>query len=1208
MHSRFTNAFLVLLSAVLTAGQSFGLNGTLFAFALTLGFQVLLPGVLLSRYLHIHTDEHPVTSLITSIGTGFGLTIVMGGVLRAMGIGIPIYLLLLHSFMLLLAFAQPQQVKSRSSQRRADLPYYVLTAFACLLLLYLGIQRTRVHFDMEVPTIYASQVTWLASNPDTLTTPLRWLGLEANAQAGNRMHLDGWTYIHAAWSWTSGLSGAWLIWHTITPSLVMLIPLTTFATIHRLFRRVDYAAWGAAMTALFAALTLDTFVFVSIEHTLNFGGTVFYMHAVRNASTVLILPLALLALVGYLVSPKLTRLLPLLLLGHALALMRVRQIFVFEVIAFGLLAFWLLANPRIRVRPALPLVVVLLSFTLLPIQMYVQPALSGAVYLSEVASTTDSRAVLERLRTAEKVPVIEGISFVSLPNVPVIGDTFIVDPRVWFNHPFMIIAALIGLAAIAVWRTPGGGFLFAVTFTVLVTSFFPGITPLAVEVFGSAATVNLIGGLAFGLPVGIALGVAIGWTIDRLTRVRLLRPLSFGAVSALLFAGILLVFEPLPIAASVRDRAEAINLLQGVRGITRADSQFLTDYAAAFDPNAPTRILADERTSAFLVETFPRVWVQGWESTRPIVNGSSRFFALQTPWIDTQDIEFLQTAHIEQIVIPADHPSAAQLALDPERFTLALASSGWWVFTVNPGLQTTLNDAQFRQMNIRYAETDQPRWADGQFHMARGADPVPWQSVLAAWVNGTDLLAAYGAAMTRLLMGDDAAARPLWEHLTAARPDVPLLKQALAHTYAEAGEQASGRDLLLDALDVPQPAVQVLAARTLLSESFFFTLTPEHIARIVAVSERYPDVWQRLNQWDNPNGIRTHAAMIMTGAQYQAAADWLSAITPARLQPRDLVSLAAVRLMQHDTEGALNILYPATDPDWVAPRAHMHSDEWRDEQNIAAQAYHLLRDGQAQPATEDSTAPLQTLVGASNLMLVSLEAFREDDAVRVRALVGSLLPRYVPRTLHLSIVSPDSSQYYAGLDIQVNPVPGGLRRVEALLPVAAEGELINAILVARLEDTAIIPLSTAFRPLVLNPPPSAAVPSDAVRIDRRFGESIMLEAVHMNNSGGLLTVDLYWRSDSALTEDFQVFVHLVDATGTVIAQSDSSPAGGRYPTSAWEPTHTILDSHSLSLPDAQPHSILVGLYRLPSLERLPISPQDAQTAGSSLRLAVAPLE
>jgi hypothetical protein len=87
-------------------------------------------------------------------------------------------------------------------------------------------------------------------------------------------------------------------------------------------------------------------------------------------------------------------------------------------------------------------------------------------------------------------------------------------------------------------------------------------------------------------------------------------------------------------------------------------------------------------------------------------------------------------------------------------------------------------------------------------------------------------------------------------------------------------------------------------------------------------------------------------------------------------------------------------------------------------------------------------------------------------------------------------------------------------------------------------------------------------------------------------------LQLWWQALAPVDTDYTVFVHLLDTSGSIVAQGDGVPVDGRYPTSAWEVGESIIDPHSLILPPNLPdgeYRLVVGLY----------NPQD----GSRLLLA-----
>ncbi|HEU5409128.1 MAG TPA: glycosyltransferase family 39 protein, partial [Nitrospira sp.] len=92
-------------------------------------------------------------------------------------------------------------------------------------------------------------------------------------------------------------------------------------------------------------------------------------------------------------------------------------------------------------------------------------------------------------------------------------------------------------------------------------------------------------------------------------------------------------------------------------------------------------------------------------------------------------------------------------------------------------------------------------------------------------------------------------------------------------------------------------------------------------------------------------------------------------------------------------------------------------------------------------------------------------------------------------------------------------------------------------------------------------------------------------------AGQPLAVTLYWSTDARPSRDYTVFVHLLNDHDRLLAQTDSPPQSGHYPTSIWDAGETIADRHVLSVPaNLLPGSyqVEVGLYRHDSGQRLSI--------------------
>lgn len=104
-----------------------------------------------------------------------------------------------------------------------------------------------------------------------------------------------------------------------------------------------------------------------------------------------------------------------------------------------------------------------------------------------------------------------------------------------------------------------------------------------------------------------------------------------------------------------------------------------------------------------------------------------------------------------------------------------------------------------------------------------------------------------------------------------------------------------------------------------------------------------------------------------------------------------------------------------------------------------------------------------------------------------------------------------------------------------------------------------------------------------------LGAAVRLAGYTTVEEGNTQTITFYWESLQPLDEDLTVFVHLLDENGNLVAQHDGPPLFGDAPTSNWETGMLIPDPHPLALSNIAPgtYTVTVGMYRRPSLERLP---------------------
>ena len=125
----------------------------------------------------------------------------------------------------------------------------------------------------------------------------------------------------------------------------------------------------------------------------------------------------------------------------------------------------------------------------------------------------------------------------------------------------------------------------------------------------------------------------------------------------------------------------------------------------------------------------------------------------------------------------------------------------------------------------------------------------------------------------------------------------------------------------------------------------------------------------------------------------------------------------------------------------------------------------------------------------------------------------------------------------------------------------------------------------------------------------RIGERISLlgfDLPQQVTGGEELELVLYWRAEGDVQENYTVFVQVLNADGFLVAQKDNEPGQGGYPTSIWEAGQTVSDKYLVPMPDGLPagdYRIIVGMYTLPSVERLPVS-VNGQIVGDHVELSL----
>src|SRR5690606_626424 len=416
--------------------------------------------------------------------------------------------------------------------------------------------------------------------------------------------------------------------------------------------------------------------------------------------------------------------------------------------------------------------------------------------------------------------------------------------------------------------------------------------------------------------------------------------------------------------------------------------------------------------------------------------------------------------------------------------------------------------------------------------------------------------------------------------------------------------------------------------------------------RLLAVTEAEAVTWDYLAVLDRPDEIRQQAALWLSVGRWDTAIAWLDRLPAMMVTPRDLTAQAVAALAQGDVAAALERLQPATDPGWRAAKAFWGPDRWAE--NHAERMYYLLagdlalregryaeaerayqqavelgaglagqyglaqtleQAGQAElaapvraayeagrPANVAAFVPLLALAESGNpyVMQPAVEQQEADNSLTITATYGDFQPQrgYPVQFWRIEVISPDAAAVYARADVPAVRVENALVRTSTTLTLPEDlDELTPALVLSPPAHNDAVTYPPAVVPVTRHRPASAAVPAAGEPVGRQFGDAITLDSFTLDTSGGAIDLTLYWWAGALLPEDYQVFVHVLDAEGAVLAQDDSAPLQGPYPSRQWRSGVLIADPHHNAL-DPLPESLAAreGLYRHPVCALRPCVP------------------
>jgi len=129
------------------------------------------------------------------------------------------------------------------------------------------------------------------------------------------------------------------------------------------------------------------------------------------------------------------------------------------------------------------------------------------------------------------------------------------------------------------------------------------------------------------------------------------------------------------------------------------------------------------------------------------------------------------------------------------------------------------------------------------------------------------------------------------------------------------------------------------------------------------------------------------------------------------------------------------------------------------------------------------------------------------------------------------------------------------------------------------------------------------------RLDVTFGDQMGLLGYAIDQTsvkpGEKVAVTLYWQSVAKMDRDYTIFVHLLDELETVVAQVNTFPGLGSFPTRDWKIGDAIAEEYIVKLPGKvlSPNSAQfeVGLFDPSTGDRLPAYGPDGQFMGDNVR-------
>jgi hypothetical protein len=186
----------------------------------------------------------------------------------------------------------------------------------------------------------------------------------------------------------------------------------------------------------------------------------------------------------------------------------------------------------------------------------------------------------------------------------------------------------------------------------------------------------------------------------------------------------------------------------------------------------------------------------------------------------------------------------------------------------------------------------------------------------------------------------------------------------------------------------------------------------------------------------------------------------------------------------------------------------------------------------------------------------------------------------------------------ASEDNEKSRAPDSLAGVSAGIITLAMFSLALLVLFIYLAPAYAKPPSLPTEALIANP------------VNARFDGLITLLGYELSDTeimpGQPLDLKLYWEVTRRPPGNYLLFVHLMDEPQTMVAQRDTHPGLGNFPSAQWQPGDRFIETIRLYVPETAfvPSSATLSIgYYAPDAYRLAVYDQDGKPMGDSLELA-----